>query len=160
MDYETIFGLAEPFLKKNDFGFPHTMRVYNIAKNNFTIPKDIEELVFGSIIMHDIGGSSIKKQYQNGPIIAKSILEKLGYDENFINQVCEIIATHHNHPDNPSLVFKILYDSDKLVMFSNEEFSYYDSQSGFDWNQIINLIYHKHARLLAKEFLEKRRENK
>ena len=160
MDYETIFGLAEPFLKKNDFGLPHTMRVYNIAKNNFTITKDIEELVFCSIIMHDIGGSSIKKQYQNGPIIAKSILKKLGYDENFINQVCEIIVTHHNHPDNPSLVFKILYDSDKLVMFSNEEFSYYDSQSDFDWNQIINLIYHKHARLLPREFLEKRRQNK
>jgi hypothetical protein len=160
MDYETIFGLAEPFLKKNDFGLSHTRRVYNIAKNNFTTPKDIDELVFCSIILHDIGGSSIKKQYQNGPIIAKSILEKLGYDENFINQVCEIIATHHNHPNNPSLAFKILYDSDKLVMFSNEEFSYYDSQSDFDWNQIIKLIYHKHARFLAKEFLEKRKQNK
>ena len=155
-----IFCLAEPFLKKNDFGLPHTRRVYDVAKNNFTIPKDIEELVFCSIIMHDIGGSSIKKQYQNGPIIAKSILEKLGCDENFINQVCEIIATHHNHPDNPSLAFKILYDSDKLVMFSNEEFSYYDSQSSFNWNQIIKLIYHKHVRHLAKEFLEKRRQNK
>jgi hypothetical protein len=160
MNFEMIFCLAEPFLKKNDFGLPHTRRVYDVAKNNFTIPKDIEELVFCSIIMHDIGGSSIKKQYQNGPIIAKSILEKLGCDENFINQVCEIIATHHNHPDNPSLAFKILYDSDKLVMFSNEEFSYYDSQSDFDWNQIINLIYHEHARHLAREFLEKRRQNK
>ena len=160
MDYEIVFGLAGPFLEKNDFGLAHTRRVYNIANNYFNMSKDLEELVFCSIILHDIGGSSIKKQYQNGPIIAKSILEKLGFDENFINQVCEIIATHHNHPDNPSLAFKILYDSDKLVMFSNEEFYYYDSQSSFNWNQIIKLIYHKHARHLAKEFLEKRRQNK
>ena len=53
MDYGTIFSLAEPFLKKNDFGLPHTRRVYDIAKNNFAIPKDIEELV----CRQDDGGS-------------------------------------------------------------------------------------------------------
>ena len=122
--------------------------------------KDIEELVFYSIIMHDIGGSSIKNQYEKGPKIAESILKKLECDENFIDQVCKIIRTHHNHPDNPPLAFKILYDSDKLVMFSKEEFSYYDSQSDFNWNKIIDLLYHNHARHLAKELLQKRRSQK
>ena len=44
MDCETVFGLAEPYLKKNDFGMPHTRRVFDLAKRNFEIPKELEEL--------------------------------------------------------------------------------------------------------------------
>jgi hypothetical protein len=162
LDYEIVFKLAEPYLKKNDFGMPHTRRVFDIAKQNFEIPQELGKLVFCSIIMHDIGGSSIEKQYQNGPTIATSLLQKLGYNESFAKEVCQIVRTHHDHPSNPSLAFKILYDSDKLVMFSNEEFSYYNSKPNFNWNEIIDLIYHQHARRLAKKLLWQRKteENK
>ena len=158
MDYETVSGLAEPFLKKNDFGMSHTRRVFEIAKQNFDIPKALEELVFCSIIMHDIGGNTIEKQYKHGPEITADILQKLGYDEGFVQEVCEIVRTHHGHPDNPSLTFKILYDSDKLVMFSPEEFPHYTSHPNFDWTQIVELIYHEHARDLAKKLLQQRTE--
>lgn len=157
MNYETVLGLAEPYLKKNDFGLPHTRRVFEIAKTNFNVPKDLEELVFCSIILHDIGGNTIEKQYKNGPEIAVSILQKLGYDNNFVQEVCEIVRTHHDHPANPSLAFKILYDSDKLVMFSPEEFPYYNSQPNFNWNKIVDLIYHEHARDFAKKILQQRK---
>jgi hypothetical protein len=160
MDYETVFKLAEPYLKKNDFGMPHTRRVFDIAKQNFKVPSELEKLVFCSIIMHDIGGSSIEKQYKDGPTIATSILQKLAYDESFIQEVCRIVRTHHDHPENPSLVFKILYDSDKLVMFSPQEFPYYNPQPDFDWNKIVDLIYHEHARALAKKLLQQRRTDK
>ena len=158
MDYETVFALAEPYLKKNDFGMPHTRRVFEIAKQNFDIPNDIEELIFCSIIMHDIGGSTIEKQYKDGPQIADSILTGLGYDRSFIDEVCMYVRTHHDHPDEPSLAFKILYDSDKLVMFSPEEFSHYDQKPNFDWTGVLGLIYHEHMRDLAKKLLQKRRE--
>ena len=157
MNYETVFKLAEPYLKKNDFGLPHTRRVFDIAKQNFEVPSDLEDLVFCSIIMHDIGGSSIEKQYKDGPSIATSILQKLGYEKSFVQEVCQIVRTHHDHPKNPSLAFKILYDSDKLVMFFPQEFPYYDSQPDFDWSKIVNLIYHDHARDLAKKLLQQRR---
>jgi len=157
MNWETVFQLAKPYLKKNDFGIPHTRRVFEISKKNFDIPKDLEELIYCSIIMHDIGGSTIQKQYQDGPGIAGSILKKLGYDKSFVDEVCEIVRTHHDHPDNPSLAFRILYDSDKLVMFSREEFSHYNMKQDFDWNKIVDLIYHEHARDLAKELLQQRR---
>jgi HD superfamily phosphohydrolase YqeK len=158
MDYETMFKQAESHLKKNDFGMPHTRRVFEIAKQNFVIPKELEELVFCSIIMHDIGGSTIKNQYKHGPEIASQILQKLGYEEDFIKVVCEIVRTHHDHPNKPSLPFKILYDSDKLVMFSHEEFSHYNSLVNFDWDQIITRIYHEHAKELAKKLLKQRIE--
>jgi len=157
MDYETVFKLAEPYLKKNDFGMSHTRRVFELAKQNFEVPNEIEELVFCAIIMHDIGGSSIEKQYKDGPTIAASILQKLGYNESFVQEVCQIVRTHHDHPDNPSLAFKILFDSDKLVMFSPEEFPYYNSKPNFNWNEIVDLIYHEHARDLAKKLLQQRR---
>jgi hypothetical protein len=156
MDYETVFGLAEPYLKKNDFGMPHTRRVFDMAKKNFEIPQELEELIFCSIIMHDIGGSTIKKQYHDGPQIAAAILQKLGYSEDFIQEVCEMVRTHHDHPNTPSLAFKILYDSDKLVMFSPEEFPHYDSKPNFNWNEIVELIYHEHAKNLAKQLLQGR----
>jgi hypothetical protein len=157
MDYEKLFRLAEPYLKKNDFGMPHTKRVFVIAKQNFEIPPELEELVFCSIILHDIGGSSIQKQYEEGPKIAATILRQLRYDEEFVREVCEIVRMHHNHPKHPSLAFKILYDSDKLVMFSPEEFPHYSSHPDFDWNKIVDLIYSEHCRDLAKDLLRQRK---
>jgi hypothetical protein len=157
MDYEKVFTLAEPYLKKNDFGMPHTRRVFEIAKQNFEIPKESEELIICSVILHDIGGSSIQKQYEEGPKIAAMILRKLGYNEKFVKEVSEIVRTHHDHPDHPSLPFRILYDSDKLVMFSPEEFPHYSSHPNFDWNNIVDLIYSEHCRDLAKDLLRQRR---
>lgn len=157
MDYETVFQLAQPYLKKNDFGVPHTRRVFNLAKNNFEIPKEQEELVYCTIIMHDIGGSTIEKQYKDGPAIAASILQKLGNSDSFVQEVCDMVRTHHDHPDNPSVAFRILYDSDKLAMFSPEEFPHYNAKPNFDWNEIVNLIYSEHARVLAKKMLQQRR---
>ncbi len=157
MDIVRVFELAEPYLKKNDFGMPHTRRVFEIAKKNFEIPPNLEELVFCSIVLHDIGGSSIQKQYEDGPKIAAAILKQLGYDEEFVREVCEIVRTHHDHPEHPSQAFRILYDSDKLVMFSPQEFPHYNSKPNFDWNKIVDLIYSEHARKLAKELLRQRR---
>jgi len=157
MDYEKLFLLAEPYLKMNDFGVSHTRTVFEIAMKNFEIPIETEEMIYCSIILHDIGGNSIKKQYEEGPKTATLLLGKLDYDERFIQEVCEIIRTHHNHPEHPSLDFKILYDSDKLAMFSPEEFDYYNSDPNFNWMKIIDSIYSKSAKELAKELLKRRK---
>jgi hypothetical protein len=85
-------------------------------------------------------------------------LEKNGCSSLFIEQVCKIINTHHEHLDNPSEAFKTLYDSDRIVMFSREEYPTYNSQKGFDWNKILNLIYTKNGRDIAKKQLEQRRK--
>ena len=156
MDFEGLFELARPYLVRNDFGVAHTRRVFDVARANFTVPSELQELTFSSIILHDIGGGSIKDQYEKGPKIATSILKQLGCAEGFIEEVCEIIRTHHDHPDDPSLPFRVLYDSDKLVMFSPEEFPHYNSIADFDWNKIVNLIYSEHMCQLAKQMLKQR----
>jgi len=160
MNHRTLFDLAKPFLEKNDFGLEHTKRVYDIAIRYFTIPKNIQALTYSSIILHDIGGCSIKDQHQKEPKIAKTLLERLNYQKDFIRKICEIIKTHHNHPDNPSSSFRILYDSDKLVMFSPEEFPSYNSNSDFNWKKIINLIYTDKIKKLARKHLKNRESEK
>jgi len=158
MDDEKLFDLATPYLEKNDFGVGHTRRVYDIAKQNFAVKPELEELTFASVILHDIGGSTIKDQYEKGPEIATLLLKKLGFSEYFINQVCSVISTHHEHPNNPSDPFQVLYDSDKIVMLSNEEYSQYNSRKDFNWDNIINLIYSKKGKELAKEWLMQRKQ--
>ena len=153
-----LFELATPYLEKNDFGVSHTKRVFEIANQNFPVKPENQDLTFTAIIFHDIGGSTIKEQYEKGPQIATSILKKLGCPESFIKQVCEIISTHHEHPDNPSEPFRTLYDSDKLVMFSPEEYPHYNAREGFDWDKIVNLIYTKKGQDLAKKWLAQRRK--
>ena len=153
MVLEKLFEVATSYLKKNDFGVAHTKRVFEIARARFDIPKDIEELTLASIVLHDIGGSTVKEQYEKGPDIAKGLLSQLGYGNDFIQEVCEIIGTHHNHPENPHLSFKILYDSDRLVMFSPEEYPHYNSRPNFNWDEVITLIYHEHIKNLARRSL-------
>jgi uncharacterized membrane protein len=160
MNVEKLFELAKPYLDKNDFGMAHTQRVFDIARENFSIPQELQELTFYSIILHDIGGGSIKNQYEKGPGIAASLLKHMGCDEAFIQHVCEIVGTHHDHPDHPSLPFRVLYDSDKLVMFSPEEFPHYNSSASFDWDKIVDLIYSEHMRRLAKKLLTRLRSEK
>ncbi len=158
MKTKELFELARPYLEKNDFGIGHTKRVFDIAGENFDIPPELEEVVFASIILHDVGGSSIKDQYEKGPKIAASLLQQIGHDKETIKTVCGIIRTHHEHPENPSLAFKILYDSDRLVMFSPEEFSHYNSRLNFNWKGVIDSIYSDHARKLAEEIYKKVRK--
>jgi len=160
MDYEKLFALAKPYLEKNDLGSSHTSRVLSIARKDFSIPKDLEDLTVSTIILHDIGGSSIKDQYEKGPAIAKLVLQQMQCNEDLIEEVCKIVGTHHDHPDDPSTAFRILYDSDKIVMLSTEEFPIYDARPNFNWEKIVNLIYTEKGKKLAKDMLEQRRKEK
>jgi hypothetical protein len=158
MDTGKLFELAKPYLEKNDFGIAHTQRVFEIAKKHFSVKPGFEELTFTAIIFHDIGGSSIKDQYEKGPQITIRILKSQSYPQAFIKQVCEIISTHHEHPECPSEPFKALYDSDKLVMFSPEEYPHYNAREGFDWDKIVSLIYTAKGQDLAEKALSDRRK--
>lgn len=158
MDTDKLFELAKPYLEKNDFGMAHTQRVFELSKQNFPVKPELQELTYTAIIFHDIGGCTIKDQYEKGPQITTQLLKKIGYPDSFIRQVCEIVSTHHDHPDKPSEPFQSLYNADKLVMFSKEEYPYYNTQEGFDWDKIVSLIYSTKGQDLAKKALAQRRK--
>ncbi|OGD54331.1 hypothetical protein A3K80_08320 [Candidatus Bathyarchaeota archaeon RBG_13_38_9] len=105
--------------------------------------------------MHDIGGSSIKEQYQKGPGIASALMKKLDYPEQTIQNVTEMIRKHHEKLINPYEAFMILFDSDQLVKFSEEEFVHYKAKHT-NWNTIIDSMYHENSKILARKMLIKR----
>ncbi len=160
MNIDKLWQLATPILEKNDFGISHTQRVFNIAKQHFPVKAELQNLTYASIILHDIGGCTIKEQYEKGPLIAAELLKQLNCPDDFIGQVCDIVGSHHDHPDNPSEPFRALYDADKLVMFTAEEYPYYNAREGFDWDKIVALIYTQKGRKLAEEWLAQRRKSR
>ncbi len=156
MKYEKLLEIAKPYLKKNDLGVEHTLRVLEIAKKNYNkydLDESLKDIVFSLIVLHDIGGSSIKDQYEKGPRIAKELLEKLGYHSFDIKLICGFIATHHERLEEPHEIFKILFDSDQLVKFSKEEFEHYNSKSNFNWKDIIDSLYNANLKENAKKLL-------
>ena len=110
---------------KTDFQrIGHASKVANFAEKIGRKEKANLAVVLCAAYLHDIGiknaeekyhSSAPKYQEQEGPPVAKNILEKLGANKELINQVCDIIA-HHHHPDkNETLDFKCLYDADMIV---------------------------------------------
>jgi len=76
--------------------------------------------------LHDIGiheaerkfnSTAAKYQEQEGPPIARAILEKLGAKEVLIEEVCDIVGHHHHPKNDESVNFKVLYDADLITNF-------------------------------------------
>jgi len=74
--------------------------------------------------LHDIGIPEAERKYnstaaryqeQEGPPIAREILDKLGAKEALIDEVCDIIGHHHHPKEDDTINFKILYDADLIV---------------------------------------------
>lgn len=104
-----------------------------VARHAERIGKD-EGGNLGVIIMaaylHDIGiveaerkhGSTAPRyQHQEGPPIARQILERLGAEEGLVNEVCDIVGHHHHPGDNESLNFKVVYDADLITNLEEEQ---------------------------------------
>jgi len=77
-----------------------------------------------SAYLHDIGipeaerkynSSSFKYQHQEGPPVARAILEDLGAKEDLITRVCELIDHHHTPGENEDLNFKVVFDADQIT---------------------------------------------
>lgn len=74
--------------------------------------------------LHDIGIHEAERKYnstagryqeEEGPAIARSILEKAGARAELIDEVCDIIGHHHHPRENETTNFKVLYDADLIT---------------------------------------------
>ena len=162
MKYKKLLELAGPYLKENDLGVSHTTRVLDIAKKNYQLyglDEFSRDIVYSLIVLHDIGGSKIKDQYEKGPKIAKELLTKLNFHRFDIMLICECIARHHERLPDPHDIFKILFDSDQLVKFSDEEFNHYNSNPNFDWNKVMASFYNENVKNQAEALLNGKKTN-
>ena len=83
-------------------------------------------------ITHDIGiklselkyGSADGKyQEQEGPAEAEKLLTELGFEEDFIDKICYLIANHHTYKGIDNKVHTILVEADFLVNIYDDHIS-------------------------------------
>lgn len=107
----------------------HALRVTEFAEKILRNEPGDRELVIVTALLHDIGiheaerkhGSSTGNlQELEGPPIARVILSSLGYEKAFVDEVCEIIASHHSPGEVESDNFRVIWDADWLVNVGDE----------------------------------------
>ena len=124
----------------------HALKVLEYAREILKQENGDSKIVFSAAILHDIGIKVCKKKYNStggqlqekeGPPIARKILELLKVDSKIINEVCDIIASHHSPGEINTLNFKIIWDADWLVNLEDE----YNIKNKEKLEKVINKIF-------------------
>jgi len=107
----------------------HALRVTAFAARLMKEESADPELVLATALLHDIGIRESERKYGSsagnlqeveGPPVAREILAGLGYNEPFITEVCQIIASHHSPGEVETDNFRIIWDADWLVNLGDE----------------------------------------
>ena len=102
-------------------GFDHLLSVARLAyiltlEENIKLDK---ENIYAAALLHDIGRCS---EYdaegidhrRSSSIIARPILERVGFDESSVNEICEAISLHGTYPEDKTSFAGVLYRADKM----------------------------------------------
>jgi HD superfamily phosphodiesterase len=110
---------------KTDFKrIGHATRVARYAERIGKKETGNMAVILCAAYLHDIGIPEAERKYnsaaanyqeQEGPIIAREILEKLGAKETLIQEVCDIVGHHHHPKPDETTNFKVLYDADLIT---------------------------------------------
>jgi len=107
----------------------HALRVAGHAEEILLREPGNRELVLATAFLHDIGIHEAERKYGStagnfqeieGPPIAREILDSLGYDKVFVDEVCDITASHHSPGEVETDNFRIIWDADWLVNVGDE----------------------------------------
>jgi HD superfamily phosphodiesterase len=108
----------------------HAGRVARYAEEINRDERGNTAVVMVAAFLHDIGikeaerkysSSAPKYQHQEGPPVARQILEELKAEPGLIDEVCDIIGHHHTPRPEETLNFKIIYDADLIVNLEEEK---------------------------------------
>ncbi|MDA3898480.1 MAG: HD domain-containing protein [Desulfobacteraceae bacterium] len=116
---------------KTDFKrIGHASRVARYAQKIGMAEGGNMAVILASAYLHDIGIHEAERKHQStaavyqeqeGPAIARSIMEKLGASEDLIGEVCDIIGHHHHPREEETLNFKVIYDADLIVNIEDNQ---------------------------------------
>jgi len=150
MEMKKYFGTD--FQKVN-----HALKVARYAEQILKMEGGNPLVVKGAAYLHDIGIHEAEKKYgsnsgehqeEEGPPIAKEILERLNVQKEMIEEICDIIRHHHSPHDEETLNFQILYEADCLVNIEEEGISK-------DRERVQKLIGKVFKTVTGKELAEK-----
>jgi hypothetical protein len=107
----------------------HALKVAGFAEQILQHEPGHRELVLAAAFLHDIGIHEAERKHGStagnlqeieGPPIARRILSSLGYEKAFVDEVCEIIASHHSPGEVETDNFRVIWDADWLVNIRDE----------------------------------------
>ena len=122
---EVIAAMKEVF-SEVPYGIEHTLRVLTYAEEIAAgehIAARLSERISVVAVLHDIGAVEAQRlhgsmdapfQEQEGPAVARRILEKLQYPSADIERVCYMIAHHHTPSKIDAIDFQILWEADLI----------------------------------------------
>jgi len=108
----------------------HARRVANYAEEIGRSEKGDLAVILCAAYLHDIGIKEAERKYQStlaryqeqeGPPVARAILEQVGGRPELIDEVCDIIGHHHHPRPQETVNFKALYDADLIVNLEEKE---------------------------------------
>lgn len=130
----TIYAMMDYF-KGDPRRIQHFMKVYSFARAigvKEGLMEDVQYLVEVAAITHDIGIKLSEEKYGSaageyqeleGPAEAEKMLREIGYEEEFIDKICFLIANHHTYKDFDNTPYQILIEADFLVNIYDEHIS-------------------------------------
>jgi len=122
---------------KNDFKrIGHASRVARYADQIGKQERGNLAVILTAAYLHDIGIKEAERKYQStaaryqeeeGPPIARDLLERLAAKAELIEEVCDIVGHHHHPRLQETTNFKCLYDAD---LITNLEENHQESPMG------------------------------
>jgi putative nucleotidyltransferase with HDIG domain len=122
----------------------HAIEVTKYAEEILNGENGDKDVVITASILHDIGIPESERKYGSnaghyqeieGPPIARDIMKKYDLNQAFIDEVCEIIGSHHSPSRIDTINFKIVYDADCLVNFGDR------LKQKDDTDKLINKVF-------------------
>ncbi len=121
---ESVALAMKDYFGADDRRIEHAHRVAGYARELLAAIDADETETLVAAYLHDIGIPEAERKYgscsgrsqeQEGPPVARALLEGLGADERLIEVVCELVGCHHTPAGIDSPEFRILWDADALV---------------------------------------------
>ncbi len=121
----------QDYFRDDERRINHAKSVLKYAKEIMGIEGGNGEVIIASAIFHDIGIHECERKYNStsgqlqekeSPPITRRILENLNCESFMIDEVCQIIASHHSQGEVNTLNFRIIWDSDLLVNIKEGEY--------------------------------------
>ncbi len=102
----------------------HTMRVARYAEEIGKAEQGDLAVILTAAYLHDSGipeaerkhgSSEAVFQEEEGVVVARRILERLGAEEALVEEVCDIVGRHHHPGPEETLNFGCVYDADLIA---------------------------------------------
>jgi len=105
----------------------HALKVNDFARliaHESGIDKETRQVIKIAALLHDIGIKEAERKYnssdsryqeQEGPAVARAILEPYHLDEKLVDRICYIIGNHHTYTKIDGTDFQILVEADFIV---------------------------------------------